>query len=167
MSLELVLFTLYTNCVIYLSQTHLNKDILEQSEGVGFLMIRYERMHSDSKSKLDKISPKTSCPCKTIKSTRKLMLDLLQVPLEDTQRKFKIIRMNNGSNVWGRICRPVRAGLVLYQSLWIINELKQKMTDKIILSATKFIKFSSQNVLSPTYSKLNEFLGGQTPVRLS
>ena len=28
----------------------------------------------------------------------------------------------------------------------IINELKQKITDKIILSATKFIKFSSQNV---------------------
>ena len=41
------------------------------------------------------------------------------------------------------------------------------MTDKIILSATKFIKFSSQNVLSPTYSKLNEFHGGQNPVRLS
>ena len=57
--------------------------------------------------------------------------------------------------------------LVLYQSLWIINKLKQKMTDKIILSATKFIKFSSQNVLSPTYSKLNEFHGGQNPVRLS
>ena len=36
------------------------------------------------------------------------MLDLLQVPLEDIQRKFKIDRMNNGSNVWGRICRPVR-----------------------------------------------------------
>ena len=36
------------------------------------------------------------------------MLDLLQVPLEDTQCKFKIVRMNNGSNVWGRICRPVR-----------------------------------------------------------
>ena len=48
-----------------------------------------------------------------------------------------------------------------------INELKQKMTDKIILSATKFIKFSSQKVLSPTYSKLNEFHGGQNPVRLS
>ena len=47
-------------------------------------------------------------PMQTIKSTRKLMLDLLQVPLEDTQRKFKIVRMNNGSNVWGRICRPVR-----------------------------------------------------------
>ena len=72
MSLELVLFTLYTNCVIYLSQTHLNKDILEQSEGVGFLMIRYERMHSDSKSKLDKISPKTSCPCKQLNQPESL-----------------------------------------------------------------------------------------------
>ena len=60
-----------------------------------------------------------------------------------------------------------RWGLVLYQSLWIINELKQKMTDKIILSATKFIKFSSQNVLSPPYSKLNEFHGGRNPVLLS
>ena len=49
----------------------------------------------------------------------------------------------------------------------IINELKQKITDKIILSATKFIKFSSQNVLSPTYSKLNEFHGGRNPVHLS
>ena len=38
-------------------------------------------------------------PMQTIKSTRKLMLDLLQVPLEGTQRKFKIVRMNNGSNV--------------------------------------------------------------------
>ena len=47
-------------------------------------------------------------PMQTIKSTRKLMLDLLQVPLEDTQRKFKIVRMNNGSNVLPRICRPVR-----------------------------------------------------------
>ena len=37
MSLEFVLFTLYTNCVIYLSRTHLDKDILDQSEGVGFL----------------------------------------------------------------------------------------------------------------------------------
>ena len=36
------------------------------------------------------------------------MLDLLQVPLEDTQCKFKIVRMTNGSNVYGRICRPVR-----------------------------------------------------------
>ena len=66
MSLELVLFTLYTNCVIHLSRTHLNKYILDQSEGVGFLMIRYERTHSDSKSKLDKISPKTSYPCKQL-----------------------------------------------------------------------------------------------------
>ena len=49
----------------------------------------------------------------------------------------------------------------------LINELKQKMTDKIILSVTKFIKFSSQIVLSPTYSKLNEFHGGRNPVRLS
>ena len=38
-------------------------------------------------------------PMQTIKSTRKLMLDLLQVPLEDTQHKVKIVRMNNGSNV--------------------------------------------------------------------
>ena len=37
-------------------------------------------------------------PMQTIKSTRKLMLDLLQVPLEDTQRKFKIVRMNNDSS---------------------------------------------------------------------
>ena len=93
------------------------------------------------------------------------MLDLLQVPLEDTQRKFKIVRMNNGSNVWGRICRPVRETCTL--SVLIINKLKQKMTDKMILSATKFIKFPSQTVLSPTYSKLNEFHGGQNPVRLS
>ena len=39
-------------------------------------------------------------PMQTIKSTRKLMLDLLQVPLEDTQCKFKIVRMANGSNVY-------------------------------------------------------------------
>ena len=57
--------------------------------------------------------------------------------------------------------------LVLYQLLWLINELKQKMSDKIILSATKLIKFSSQNVLSPIYSKLNEFHGRRNPVRLS
>ena len=57
--------------------------------------------------------------------------------------------------------------LVLYQSLWIINELKQKTTDKIILLATKFIKVSSQNFLSPSYSKLNKFHGGRNPVRLS
>ena len=56
--------------------------------------------------------------------------------------------------------------LVLYQSLWIINELKQKATDKI-LSATKFIKFTSQNVLSRIWSKLIEFHGGRNPVRLS
>ena len=40
-------------------------------------------------------------PMQTIKSTRKLMLDLLQVLLEDTQCKFKIVRMDNGSNVSG------------------------------------------------------------------
>ena len=57
-------------------------------------------------------------------------------------------------------------GLVFYQSLWIIDELKQKATDKI-LSATKFINFTSQNVLSPIWSKLNEFPGGQNAVRLS
>ena len=72
MSLELVLFTLYTNCVIYLSRTHLNKDILDQSKGVGFLMIRNERMHSDSKSKQDKTSPKTSCPCKQLNQPESL-----------------------------------------------------------------------------------------------
>ena len=33
-------------------------------------------------------------PIQTIKSKRKLMLDLFQVPLEDTQCKFKIVRMN-------------------------------------------------------------------------
>ena len=59
-----------------------------------------------------------------------------------------------------------REGLVLYQSLWIINELKQKTTDKI-LSATKFIEFTSHNVLSPIWRELNEFHGGQNPVRLS
>ena len=32
-------------------------------------------------------------PMQTIKSTRKLMLDLLQVPLEDTQYKFKMVQM--------------------------------------------------------------------------
>ena len=41
------------------------------------------------------------------------MLDLLQVPLEDTECKFKIVRMNNGSNVWGRICRLVRGTCTL------------------------------------------------------
>ena len=41
-------------------------------------------------------------PMQTIKSARKLMLDLLQVALEDTQCKCKIVRMNNGSNVWGK-----------------------------------------------------------------
>ena len=92
------------------------------------------------------------------------MLDLLQVPLEDTQCKFKIVRMNNGSNVWGRICRPVRETCTLSV---LMNNYKQNMTDKIVLSARKFIKFSSQNVLSPTYSKLNEFHGGRNPVRLS
>ena len=41
------------------------------------------------------------------------MLDLLQVRLEDTQRKFKIVRMNNGSNVWPRICRLARGTCTL------------------------------------------------------
>ena len=67
--------------------------------------------------------------------------------------------MNNGSNVWPRICRPVRETCTLPV---LMNNF-----DKIILSATKFIKFSSQNVLSPIYSKLNEFHGGRNPVRLS
>ena len=41
--------------------------------------------------------------------------------------------------------RDKREGLVLYQSLWIINELKLKVIDKI-LTDTKFIEFTSQNV---------------------
>ena len=35
-------------------------------------------------------------------------LDLLQVPLEDTQHKFKIVGMDSGSNVWPKICRLAR-----------------------------------------------------------
>ena len=69
--------------------------------------------------------------------------------------------------MYGQEFADRRERLVLYQSLWIINELKQKMTDKIILAATKLNKFSSQNVLSPIYSKLNEFHSGRNPVRLS
>ena len=38
-----------------------------------------------------------------------------------------------------------RERFVLYQSLWIINELKQKATEKI-LTATKLIKFTSGDV---------------------
>ena len=166
MSLELVLFTLYTNCVIYLSRTHLNKDILDQSEGVGFLMIRYERMHSDSKSKLDKISPKTSCPCKQLNQPESLcwtcfksLSKILNANLRLLEWLMVQMYRERFADGWEK--------LVLYQSLWIINELKQKMTDKIILSVTKFIKFSSQNVISPTYSKLNEFHDGRNPVRLS
>ena len=34
------------------------------------------------------------------------MVDLLQVPLEDTQHKFKIVGMNSDADVWPRICRP-------------------------------------------------------------
>ena len=34
--------------------------------------------------------------------------DLLQVPLEDTQHKFKIVGMNSGSDVWPKICRLAR-----------------------------------------------------------
>ena len=33
-------------------------------------------------------------------------LDLLQVPLEDTQHKFKIVGITSDSDVWPRICRP-------------------------------------------------------------
>ena len=36
------------------------------------------------------------------------LLDLLQVPLEDTQHKFKIVGMNSDADVWPRICRPAR-----------------------------------------------------------
>ena len=71
------------------------------------------------------------------------------------------------AQMYGQGFADWQEGLVLYQSLWIINEPKQKMTEKIIISATKFIKFSSQNVLSPIYSKLNEFHGGRNPVPLN
>ena len=166
MSLELVLFILYTNCVIYLSRTHLNKDILDQSEGVGFLMIRYERMHSDSKSKLDKISPKTSCPCKQLNQPESLSLACFKSLSKILNANLRLLEWIM-VQMYGEGFADRWEGFVFYQSLWIINELKQKMTDKIILSATKFIKFPSQNILSPTYSKLNKFHGWRNPVRLS
>ena len=34
------------------------------------------------------------------------ILDLLQVSLEETQDKFRIVVMNSDSDVWPRICRP-------------------------------------------------------------
>ena len=40
-------------------------------------------------------------------------IDLLQVPLEDTQHKFKIVGINSGSDVWPRICRLARGTCTL------------------------------------------------------
>ena len=52
-------------------------------------------------SKNSKCSNKNSIPFA-------VSLDLLQVPLEDTQHKRKFVGMNSDSDVWPRICRPAR-----------------------------------------------------------
>ena len=41
------------------------------------------------------------------------VLDLLLVPLEDTQHKFKIVGMNSDADVWPRIYRPARGTCTL------------------------------------------------------
>ena len=50
--------------------------------------------------------------CRGINKVKDLS-DMLQVPLEDTQHKFKIFGMKSDSDVWPKICRLARGTCTL------------------------------------------------------